>query len=47
MNILFILIKAFTEDGQYDKAIEVFHQMQNRSDIRMNERNYLISNAFI
>ena len=25
-----ILIKAYTEAGRYDKAIEVFHQMQNR-----------------
>ena len=32
-----ILIKAYTENGQYNKAIEVFHQMQNRSDIRINE----------
>ena len=32
-----ILIKAFTENEQYDKAIEVFHQMQNRPDIRINE----------
>ena len=29
------LIKACTEDRQYDKAIEVFHQMQNRPDVRM------------
>ena len=42
-----ILIKAYTEDGRYNKAIEVFHQMQNRSDVRMNERHNLISNAFI
>ena len=33
---LSILIKACTEAGRYDKAIEVFHQMQNRPDIRMN-----------
>ena len=32
-----ILIKALTEDRQYDKAIEVFHQMQNRSDVRMDK----------
>ena len=30
-----ILIKACTEAGVYNKAIEVFHQMQNRSDVRM------------
>ena len=28
-----ILIKAYTEAGLYEKAIEVFHQMQNRPDI--------------
>ena len=27
----------YTEAGQYNKAIEVFHQMQNRSDVRINE----------
>ena len=32
-----ILIKAFTEAGIYDKAIEVFHQMQNRPDVRLDE----------
>ena len=32
-----ILIKAYTEAGRYNKAIEVFHQMQNRSDVRINE----------
>ena len=32
-----ILIKAYTEAGQYNKAIEVFHQMQNRPDVRINE----------
>ena len=41
-----ILIKAYTEAGRYEKAIEVFHQMQNRSDVRINEVT-LISNAFI
>ena len=30
-----VLIKAYTEDQQYDKAIEVFHQMQNRPDVKM------------
>ena len=30
-----ILIKAFTEAGQYHKAIDVFHQMQNRPDVKM------------
>ena len=30
-----ILIKAYTEDRQYNKAIEVFHQMQNRPDVKM------------
>ena len=30
-----ILIKAYTEAGRYDKAIGVFHQMQNRSDVKM------------
>ena len=30
-----ILIKAYTEAERYDKAIEVFHQMQNRSDVKM------------
>ena len=42
-----ILIKAYTEAGRYEKAIEVFYQMQNRPDVRINERNNLISNAFI
>ena len=32
-----ILIKAYTEAGQYNKAIEVFHQMQNRPDVRMDK----------
>ena len=32
-----ILIKACTEAGRYNKAIEVFHQMQNRSDIKLND----------
>ena len=32
-----ILIKAFTEAGKYNKAIEVFHQMQSRSDVRITE----------
>ena len=31
-----ILIKACNEAGRYNKAIEVFHQMQSRSDIRLN-----------
>ena len=31
------LIKAYTEAGLYDKAIEVFNQMQNRPDVRINE----------
>ena len=30
-----ILIKAYTEAGAYNKAIEVFHQMQSRSDVRI------------
>ena len=30
-----ILIKACTEAGRYNKAIEVFHQMQNRPDVKM------------
>ena len=32
-----ILIKAYTEARQYNKAIEVFHQMQSRPDVRLNE----------
>ena len=32
-----ILTKACTEAGQYHKAIEVFHQMQNRPDVRIND----------
>ena len=32
-----ILIKAYTEAGLYDKAIEVFHQMQSRSDVKMDK----------
>ena len=32
-----ILIKAYTEKGDYDKAIEVFHQMKNRSEVRIDE----------
>ena len=32
-----ILINAYTEAGNYNKAIEVFHQMQNRPDVRINE----------
>ena len=31
------MIKAYTEAGIYNKAIEVFHQMQNRPDVRINE----------
>ena len=33
-----ILIKAYTEAGQYNKAIEVFHQMQNRPDVRIDKK---------
>ena len=32
-----ILIKAFSEAGLYNKAIEVFNQMQNRPDVRIDE----------
>ena len=32
-----ILIKAFTEAGKYSKAIEVFHQMQSRPEVRIND----------
>ena len=42
-----VLIKAYTEAGRYNKAIEVFHQMQRRSDVRLDERNTPISNVFI
>ena len=31
------LIKAYNENRQYNKAIEVFHQMQSRSDVKINE----------
>ena len=43
--LLNILIKAYTEAGIYNKAIEVFHQMQNRPDVRIDEVN-VINDAF-